>query len=247
MGLFDFFSSKPTPKRIEKISKRMLNEHHQQQVRQEAIEELIGFGTPEAISALVRRLGTNFRDTIKNEQEKRYVSMVLVERFGDRAVEPMLGFIRHEQTISAAIITLSKLISKERLVGELTEILDGYAPEDHRTIDAKLQLIDALVDYDDPRVVPSVMPHALDHDDDVRVKAMGLLEGRVKRGHAQYDAVCEVLIKAMRDPLASGRITRRAATALGVMEADLSALAEELAEDIPDGFSIGPDGRISGQ
>jgi hypothetical protein len=54
MGLADFFSSlsgKPTPAKIEKIMKRMLNEHHQPQVRQESMEELAGIGTPLAIEA----------------------------------------------------------------------------------------------------------------------------------------------------------------------------------------------------
>ena len=65
MGLFDIFSSKPTPAKAEKLAKKMLNEHQQQQIRQEAIDELVNFGTPDAITQLVRRLGVNFRDTIK--------------------------------------------------------------------------------------------------------------------------------------------------------------------------------------
>ena len=84
MALFDFLSKKPTPKKIEKLTARMLNEHHQQQVRQEAMDELVAFGTPEAILGLVRRLGVNFRDTIKNEQEKRYIDQVLALNNGNR-------------------------------------------------------------------------------------------------------------------------------------------------------------------
>lgn len=248
MGLFDFLSSKPTPKKIEKISKRMLNEHHQQQVRQEAIEELIAFGTPEAISALVRRLGTNFRDTIKNEQEKRYIDQVLVGTFGDQAITPLEQYVRTEQTISAAIRTLAKLVSEEWLVGLCVDTLSNYAPQDHRTADPKLQLIDALADYpDDPRVVPAVMPHALDHDDDIRVKAMDLLEERVDAKHPQYDAVVETLVAVLKDALASGRIVRRAARALGALDVDLSDRREELEEFVPDGFELGENGRFSGQ
>jgi len=248
MGLFDIFSSKPTPKKIDKISKRMLNEHHQQQVRQEAIEELIAFGTDDAISALVRRLGTNFRDTIKNEQEKRYIDQVLVEHFGERAITPLETYVRTEQTISAAIRTLSKLVDEEWLVGLCVDTLGNYAPGDHRTIDPKLQLVDALADYpEDPRVIPAVLPYALDHDDDIRVKTMDLLEERVAKAHPQYDETVQTLLEAMKDPLASGRIARRAARALGGLEADLSSLREELEEFVPDGFTLGEDGRLSGQ
>ena len=55
MGLLDFLSNKPTPSKIARATKRMLNEHHQQQVRQEALEELAAYGTPEAVASLVRR------------------------------------------------------------------------------------------------------------------------------------------------------------------------------------------------
>ncbi len=248
MGLFDFFSNKPTPKKIEKISARMLNEHHQTQVRQEAIEELIAFGTPEAIGALVRRLGTNFRDTIKNEQEKRYIDQVLVERFGERSITPLETYVRTEQTISAAIRTLAKLVDEEWLVGLCVDTLGQYSPTDHRSIDPKLQLVDALADHpDDPRVVPAVMPHVLDHDDDIRVKAMDLLESKVGKDHPQYGEVVEALVKAMKDPLASGRITRRAARALGGLDADFSDRREELEEFVPDGYSITENGRLAGQ
>lgn len=248
MGLFDIFSNKPTPKKIDKIAKRMLNEHHQQQVRQEAIEELIAFGTDEAISALVRRLGTNFRDTIKNEQEKRYIDQVLVEQFGERSIAPLEEYVRTEMTISAAIRTLAKLVDDDRVVRVCIETLSGYAPGDHRSIDPKLQLVDALADYEeDERVVPAVLPHALDHDDDIRVKTIDLLEARVDPKHPLRGEVVETLIKVMKDALASGRIVRRAALALSRMGVDLSDRREELEEFVPDGFQIGEDGRLSGQ
>ena len=69
MGLFSFLSPNIS-KKIEKSKKVMLNEHHQAPIRQEAIQELVGYGTDEAIEALIERLGSNFRDTIKNEQER---------------------------------------------------------------------------------------------------------------------------------------------------------------------------------
>ena len=108
MGLFDFFSGKKSGSKVDKIAKKMLNEHHQQQVRQEAIQELISIGTPESIRALVSRLGVNFRDTIKNEQEKTWVTDVLVNEIGPDAIEPMVGYIRSEQNISAVIRALTR-------------------------------------------------------------------------------------------------------------------------------------------
>ena len=235
MGVFDFLSRDPNAK-INRLAKRFLNEHQQQQIRQEALEELITHDSPEAISALIRRLGVNFRDTIKNEQEKRWVSDQLVNRYGQKAIEPLIGFINTDQTISAAIRVLEKLVGQERLVGILLDALGQYAPKDHRTIDARMQLIDAVADLEDARIVPAVTPYAMDHDDDIRIKVIGLLEHRVDADHAEYGPVSTQLFEVLTDSEASGRITRRAAQALHVLKVDLAENAEIVNEFVPDGF-----------
>lgn len=235
MGLFDMFSKKPTHTKIKKAEKRMLNEHQQKQIRQEALEELVSYGTDDAIASLIKRLGVNFRDTIKNEQEKRWVSTQLVETFGERSVQPLIDFIKTDQTISAAIRVLAQLISDERLVTLLIEGLEQYPPEDHRTISARMQLIDALADLEDPRIVPAVAAYAMDHDDDIRVKVMGLLQARVGATHPEYAMVSAQLLDVLTDA-ASGRITRRAAQALSALEVDLSAHAQLVEASVPDGY-----------
>ncbi len=243
MGLFDFFVRGT---KVERLAKRMLNEHHQQQVRQESLEELVSIGTPEAISALIRRLGVNFRDSIKNEQEKRWVSQVLADRFGAESIDPLIDFISSDQTISAAILVLEKLIDADRLVGLLIQILESYAPEDHRSISARLQLMDALSDHqDDERIVPAILPYTADHDDDVRIKVMELLQDRVKDpSHPQFSETVAHLVAVVDDPEASGRLQRRASESLIILKADLSAWAEDLREILPDGYRITEEGRM---
>ncbi|MEZ4473031.1 MAG: hypothetical protein R3F60_20055 [bacterium] len=237
MGVLDFLKRDSNSK-INRLAKRFLNEHQQQQIRQEALEELVTYESPEAISALIRRLGVNFRDTIKNEQEKRWVSEQLVNRYGQNAIEPLVGFINTDQTISAAIRVLERLVGQERLVGILLAALQQYAPKDHRTIDARMQLIDAVADLQDHRIVPAVVPYAMDHDDDIRIKVMGLLDHRVGPDHADYATVSDQLFEVLTDSEASGRITRRAAQALHTLKVDLSGRAEIVAEFVPDGFSF---------
>ena len=245
MGLFDIFSSNKNVSKVDKIAKKMLNEHHQQQVRQEAIHELIGIGTPESIRALVSRLGVNFRDTIKNEQEKTWVTDILVNEIGPDAIEPMVGYIRSEQAISAVIRALTRLVSSERIVTLLIEVLRQYAPTDHRTMAARQQIIDALFDYDAPEIIDAVTPYLLDHDDDVRIKVIDLLEGRVERGGERFGTVVDGLASVLKDPMASGRITRRAAQYLSGLNADLSKQVSELAPFMPDGYTLGTNGRIT--
>lgn len=245
MGLFDFLSSKPTPAKIEKIMKRMLNEHHQPQVRQEAMDELAAIGTPLAIEALIRRLGVNFKDTIVNEQERRWVADTLVERFGAQAVEPLLVFIGKEQNVSLAVRTLARLVTRERVARALLDALAGYQPSDHRTIHAKMQLVDALEEHDDEAIIPALLPHLHDHDDDVRVKVVELLEHKAPKHPGLKPHVDAAVASLLADPEAAGRILRRAADAavtLGVTIPETER--EKLARGMPDGFRLGTDGRV---
>ena len=161
---------------------------------------MVNFGTPEAISALVKRLGVNFRDTIKNEQEKTWVSSVLVERFGSEAVQPMMDYIRTEQTISAVIMTLGRIIDDEATVAFLVETLKQYEPSDHRSMSARLQLIDALTDYKDETVVEACLPYVLDHDDDIRIKVMDLISERTTKTSTLYAQIIDGLISVLTDP-----------------------------------------------
>jgi HEAT repeat protein len=245
MGLFDFLSGKPTPAKIEKIMKRMLNEHHQPQVRQESMEELAGIGTPLAIEALTRRLAVNFKDTIVNEQERRWVADILVERFGEQAVEPLLAFIAKEQNLSLAVRTLARLVSQDRLVTALVAALGSYAPADHRTIQAKMQIVDALEEIDDPRVIGALLPHLMDHDDDVRIKVVGVLEHKVPRHPEQRDAVRTAFAGLLLDAEAAGRILRRAAEAAVTLDLDFAAERGALSASLPDGFTLNADGRLA--
>ena len=248
MGLLDFLTNKPTVSNVEKVMKRMLNEHHQQQVRQESMEQLANWGTLESIQALTRRLAVNFRDTIVNEQEKRWVADALVERFGERSVEPLVHFIRKEQNVSTAVRALQRLVSEERLVELLTETLSGYAPADYRSTQAKAQLIDALEEFGAPSVLERIAPFIADHDDDVRIKAIEQVQARFADAPAKSQAsALDRLVEALLDPEAASRIQRRVGEALTAVGADLSAYTADgriSAAAMPEGYTLTSTGRV---
>ena len=248
MGLFDIFSSSPE-KKIEKTKRVMLNEHHQAQVRQGAIYDLMNMEHPEAVAALVERLGVSMRDTIQNEKEQGWVHDILVDRCKERAVEPLKSYIKSNQLISKAILALKELISDEELELFLCEVLGGYDPKDHRSVDARLNLIDAL--HDLPSCPLEVfLPYALDHSDDVRVKVINTIRERLTQEateaaepaeatetkeitQEQREAATKALIGALSDPFAAGRITRAAGLTLARLELNVSAYTDQLT-DLPD-------------
>jgi len=248
MGLFDFLTNKPTVSKVEKVMKRMLNEHHQQQVRQESMEQLAQWGTVEAIQALTRRLAVNFRDTIVNEQEKRWVADTLVERFGERSVDPLVFFIRKEQNVSTAIRALQRLVSAERLVEVLVETLSSYAPADYRSTQAKAQLIDALEEHATPAVLERIVPFIADHDDDVRIKVIEQVQARFDGAlPASQGRTLDGLVDALLDPETASRIQRRVGEALVAVGADLSAYVSDgrlSAAALPEGYALTAAGRV---
>ncbi len=249
MGLFDMFSKSPE-KKIEKAKGVMLNEHHQAQVRQGAIHDLMTNGTPAAIEALVERLGVSIRDTIQNESEQAWVHDILVDHFKERAVEPLKSFIARGAFVSRAILTLKELVSEEELTEFLRETLRRYDPKDHRTVTARENLVDALGELS-ACPLSDLTPYTLDHSDDVRVKVMGIIEERLRgaEGGAQGGAlgaslsdvrgeVARALSDVLLDPFSSGRIVRAAVALLVGLALDVSPYAERLGKALPDGVRI---------
>jgi len=241
MGLFDFLSSSPE-KKIDKAKQVMLNEHHQHQVRQQAIYDLGQFDNELAVQALIERLGVNFRDTIKNEQERGWIRHLLVEQFQERAIEPLREFIRDTQTsarsVSGAVQVLRELITDEDLTTFLIEILSQHQPKDHRTVELRLQLIDALEEQE-ADIVAAILPYTIDHSDDIRIKVINLIEERLRGIEGEHREIISALLKAMNDPFASGRTARAAAQAIVRMGASLESFTDEVDVDLlPEGYKI---------
>ncbi len=238
MGLFDFFKAKTPEQKIEKIVRRLLEEYSPQEARQQAMQELVENGSDEAIYGLVSRLGFNLRDSIKNEQEKSWVNGILIDRFQDRSIQPLKKWITQEENISGAIDCLSDLIAKDELKAFLIEVLKQYAPEDHRKISVRSQLIDALRDLDGLEIVFAVSPYLLDHDDDVRIKSIALVQEKLMGEEGDFSTITQALVEVIFDPNMSGRIIRAAAKCLSVLQIDLSPYQNELATQMPEGFTL---------
>lgn len=240
MGLLDIFSSSPE-KKIEKTKKVMLNEHHQAQVRQGAIYDLMHNEHPAAIDALVERLGVSMRDTIQNEKEQGWVHDILVDRCQEKAIDPLKSFIREHLLISKAILALRELISEEELIEFLCEVLTTYEPKDHRSVDARQNLVDALGDLEaSPLAV--FLPYTLDHSDDVRVKVINIIRERLSAAQGDHTEATKALVEALTDPFASGRTMRAAGKALVDLKLNVGGFVDQIAE--LEEFALSGDERL---
>ena len=126
----------------------------------------------------------------------------------------------------------------------LCEVLASYSPEDHRTFEVRLQLVDALADNVTNTAIEAMLPYLLDHDDGVRLKVLQTIEGKVTKTHPLFEVTQETLIQLLKDPMASGALTRRAAEQISQFDDDLRAHVDSLQPFIPDGFTLGSNGRL---
>ena len=240
MGLFDLFSSSPE-KKIDKAKQVMLNEHHQHQVRQQATYDLSQFDNDLAARALIERLTVNFRDTIKNEQERGWVRSVLTEQFQERAIEPLKealdGAAQNAYSVSGIIQVLRDLITEDALTALLIDTLSALSAKDHRSVELRMQLIDAL-DEQEGEITDALLPFTVDHSDDIRIKVINLIEERLRGEEGDHSKVISALISAMTDPFASGRTARASAQALIRMGANLEPFIEELSDQVPEDYKL---------
>src|SRR4051812_21610147 len=116
MGILSFLGlggSALNEKQIEKISKLGANPFAQSDVRREQMDKLIRDGSDAAIRGLLLRLTVNASQAIADEDEKRFVVDELT-KMGDRAVGPILSYLRKETALTFALQALLAILPREQ-------------------------------------------------------------------------------------------------------------------------------------
>ena len=116
-------------------------------------------------------------------------------------------------SVSGIIQVLRDLIPSDALTGLLVESLGALSAKDHRSVELRMQLIDAL-DEQEGEITTALLPFTVDHSDDIRIKVINLIEERLRDEEGDHIEVIKALISAMTDPFASGRTARASAQAL---------------------------------
>ena len=132
---------------------------------------------------------------------------------------------------------LDDLLDHDSLTQLLLETLTDLAPSDHRTVELRQQMIDALDDRDG-EIVQVLLPYTVDHSDDIRIKVINLIEEKLRGIEGDHSIVIQALISAMTDPFASGRTARAAANALIRMSANLEPFLEDLEDQLPEDYIL---------
>ncbi len=178
MGLFDLFKGKPKGKDGEtkksspaaKYAEAAGNKRAQAYDRQEALHELVKMKTADAAEALLRRF-TFAVDPSITDQEEKELAFEGVVAAGKDAIEPVRAFAAKAESLAWPMRILKELLDEEGFVDELLVWLERWDTEYAKFIDPKLQILDTLGDYKNPKIRPAVTPFLEDVDDRARFNA----------------------------------------------------------------------------
>lgn len=236
MGLLDLFSKKSG---VEKHAARAANKRAQAQDRWESIRALGAMKTPEAVDALLVRLTFTVDPSITDQEEKEAVQEAIVEA-GDAAVEPLRRFLRSTDSIARPLRCLDQLLDEAEVVAELLSLLEGMDTEYERDPQKKIELLAALEDRRDARVVDAVRRFLGDMNEPVRFHAVGAL---VAQGETREEDVRPILVEAL---LGEESTRVRARILDGFIERgwSLGSRAADAKDKLPAGYSLGAKGAI---
>jgi len=229
MSFFGLFASKgPTEKAISKQKKRVREQYAQTEYRQEAMEKLLSWDTDESLNAVLERFNVVVQSPHYDEEEKLWLCEEL-KKTGDRGKEAIIRFISRSNEVTYAILALEKVSdSHEEYVGLLIKSLKKRSPEDHRSLQAKKEIIKALADDVTPENITEILPYLNDHNDDVQCTVADMIVS--SKAEKYYGNLLEVAYEDQR----SGRVMRHAAllvSELGLTVNPNRTLTPEVAED----------------
>jgi HEAT repeat protein len=238
MNLKDLLTSEGRLKlRINRNIKTLCERYAQHEARMEAADKLQNIGTPEAIYGLARRFSATSENLGIDQEEKKHVQDMLVG-FGDKAIEPLMKYIRSHDQVTWAIDALRQLVPNDRLIAFLLEILRGGDSVYIRGEKAN-QILRAFEHLGDPAVVEGVIPCLQSPDDTVRFVAVECLAAY--GDERAREPLLEALVSPEED---SVRVKTRIAEALEKADWDVKGYRKKVEAVLPPPFRVNSKGRV---
>jgi hypothetical protein len=159
--------------RIASLTKKACQKFGQTDDRVGALNGLNEIKDDEALRGLIKRFSVSCDNKLHDQDEKKYVSDLLVER-GPEVVPFLKEYVAKQTEVTWAFRTLRRIEMQEAWIGHVLETIGTSTSED--TDPEKLeQLVNLLHDQKDPRVAPAVARLLKDLDDTVRFAAIETL------------------------------------------------------------------------
>jgi HEAT repeat protein len=231
MAFFGLFGSKSEASTLRRHAERTANKRAQAIDRWESIQALIAMGTPEAAEALLQRF-TFYVEPGTTDQEEKDAAYYGIVALGERALDPVGAFLKKAGSISWPLKILDELAKPEIVVEKLLGLLREMDIEYERDPQRKVQVLAALQERVDARIVPAVVRFLEDTNETVRFNAVGAV-------FAQKDA--EQVRDTLVDRLCaeeSVRIRNRLFQGFAARDWDFGKRKEEVRKSLTANFTL---------
>jgi hypothetical protein len=253
MGILAFFGlgGALSPKRIAQASKLACNPFAQPEVRMRELQRLLKQGTFDGIAGAVRRFGANAQGHIADEEEKAWLTEALVD-LGSKAKGPLETYIQSDQKLTYALLAYRRIVGADAARDFFVQALRQIGPSDHQKVEAKQQLVAALVE-DAPQgaVQQALAPFLADHSDDVIWSVLDGVEHSLNAAQTSGDGhpvLSEALLQGLGALLvkddASARISGRVAHLLARFGAPLHLARQALPPSIAEQYFVDAKGVV---
>lgn len=172
MALFGLFGKKSDASPLKKHAERVANKRAQAPDRWDSIQALAQDGSEEAVEALLARF-TYYVDPSITDQEEKDAAFEAVTACKELAVGPVVRFLGKAESIAWPLKILDRIESQEVVVSSLLDLLSGMGVEYERDPQRKIDIIVALEERSDGRVVAAVERFVGDANETVRFAAVG--------------------------------------------------------------------------
>jgi HEAT repeat protein len=166
--MFDFLKSKSP---IQRLTKRVTETAGEDGPRIEAAQKLADLDTPEATFALAKRFTISSKVITQDIEEKRMVVNMLAAK-GDRAVDPLLRFLKSYHQVEWPVQALARILPTEQLIPKLIQVLEDVAQNPFTSPEHRSSLIKAMHGHITPEIAAALNKSLEDDDDDVRISAI---------------------------------------------------------------------------
>jgi HEAT repeat protein len=240
MGVFSLLTKEGGGERaLRRNIRRAGNKYAQSPDRMKALQALRDDGSSDALYGLLRRFGVMYDKTIEDEQEKEWVFEILVEK-GASILPSLKRYLFSADSISWPLRLLDKVANREQELEILKEVLERHEPGYERDPTKKIQLLNQLAAFKDPRVPPLLLPYLGDMDEGVRYTAV---EALVRHGDeaATREPLLELLVSDKEESL---RIRIRIAEGFADLGWLVKGHRDAAEKRLPEQFQLDREGHV---
>jgi hypothetical protein len=231
-------------KAIIKNKKRIKTKFGQGEDRYRATQFFTTLGGHDGYLGLLERYMVNVEPSIKDENEKSEIYETLV-KYGDSVVPAIEEYINRRDAAKVPLTWPLKILDAvckpEDAASVIIRALEKMGTQYVREPERKVLLISQLAEYEDDRVVETLIPFLRDHRDEVQLEAITALT------RIEDDATREPMLELMIDEESSIRMRAAVASALSKLEWTVKGYRKKVEQVLPEGLFLDRAGRIRGR